>query len=690
MGRSEPRPRPRAKGEPERPVVVIASCQGHLLCKALRLLAPGLQVEHVHTGTLQSPDGVEALAGRLAEFDSVFTVPLGDERFGAVGYPVIRERHPCVEMFPTISFQGYHPDCVYVGNGKVKSPIGGYHSALVLLGYLEGLRAKETCSLFNRDVYRSAGYFDEYQASRGALLHRLGVMSEPMQGVLARWERRGAFMHTINHPRLFVLVDLARALLRAVGAPLAPIDPELHLVDNFPDGEVWPVYPEIASRFGIAGELYFKRDKKLIAAGRSTVVDLETFVDESFEIYSEAAREDLVTPRLEDGRFRAAVPVDRYRRRFWRIRWRWAGKRGARDPGTMANPYSDRPDHCFWRRSVAGVAAPDLDPVVAGRRLVSRADLIATAGSCFAQHIARRLEGSGYAYLVAEPKPPEMPDADPRAETYGVYSCRYGNVYTARQLVQLFERAFGSFQPADVAWRRAGDGRFVDPFRPHVEPGGFDDEKAVVAERDAHLGAVRRMFETLDVFVFTLGLTEGWRSRLDGAVFPIAPGVAGSPASPEAYEFVNFDAASVTADLARFLSLLRGVNPAARAILTVSPVPLVATYENRHVLVSTTLSKSVLRVAADETARRERDVVYFPSYEIVTGNYNRGAYFADDLRSVTTEGVDHVMRVFLAHCEDGPESAAAGIAAPAAAGASDSAERAAVEAVICDEEALDP
>jgi hypothetical protein len=157
------------------------------------------------------------------------------------------------------------------------------------------------------------------------------------------------------------------------------------------------------------------------------------------------------------------------------------------------------------------------------------------------------------------------------------------------------------------------------------------------------------MFADLDVFVFTLGLTEAWRAKSDGAVFPLAPGVAGGVFNPDIYEFVNFGVAETVQDLKGFVARLARVNPRARVILTVSPVPLIATYEARHVLVSTTYSKSVLRVAAEEVARSSTNVTYFPSYEIVTGNYNRGRYFESDLRSVTRAGVEHVMRMFFRH-----------------------------------------
>ena len=168
-------------------------------------------------------------------------------------------------------------------------------------------------------------------------------------------------------------------------------------------------------------------------------------------------------------------------------------------------------------------------------------------------------------------------------------------------------------------------------------------------ERELHFAAVRSLFEKLNIFVFTLGLTEGWESKTDNAIFPLAPGVAGGAFDPLRYGFVNFRAKDVEADLLAFVDRLRGVNPTARIILTVSPVPLVATFEDRSVITSTCYSKSVLRVAADEVCRSAADIAYFPSYEIITGNFHRGRYFEDDLRSVAPEGVEHVMNLFIKH-----------------------------------------
>ena len=69
--------------------------------------------------------------------------------------------------------------------------------------------------------------------------------------------------------------------------------------------------------------------------------------------------------------------------------------------------------------------------------------------------------------------------------------------------------------------------------------------------------ATRRAFEKMDVFIFTLGLTEAWLDRRDGAVFPLAPGVVGGEEETANVEFCNFDEVQVYEDLLASISFLR-------------------------------------------------------------------------------------------------------------------------------------
>ncbi len=352
-----------------------------------------------------------------------------------------------------------------------------------------------------------------------------------------------------------------------------------------------------------------------------------------------------------------------------------------------ANPYRNLPDHCFWRRSIAGRETAEVDPVVSAKFTIGPRERIATAGSCFAQHIARYLRQGGFNYLVTEAAHPIVDEATAARFGYGLFTARYGNIYTARQLLQLLLRAYGEFKPVEDLWRRE-DGRVVDPFRPQIQPDGFASLAEFQADREQHFAAVRRAVEELDVLVFTLGLTEAWMHREDGAVYPLAPGVAGGTIDERRHAFINLSVRDIVEDLTAAFRIVTARNSRARFILTVSPVPLVATYENRSVLISTTYSKSALRVACEELAGAHENVAYFPSYEIITGNFSRGAYFAEDLRSVTEAGVAHVMRLFMRHyLAEGGEMEAPAVTQQGARQHVQKMER--VVAVMCEEEALD-
>ncbi|SFU97961.1 GSCFA family protein [Methylobacterium sp. 174MFSha1.1] len=311
----------------------------------------------------------------------------------------------------------------------------------------------------------------------------------------------------------------------------------------------------------------------------------------------------------------------------------------------MKHPYEQAPPYTKWRHAVAAPAAGAVDPGIGFPFRLSRRDRVATAGSCFAQHIGRALRARGFSHYITETAHPFVANVAASC-AYDQFSARYGNVYTSRQMLQLVQRALGLFTPADRAWS-GPQGGWYDPYRPTVQPGGFLSVEELETDRARHLACVRRLIEGLDYLVFTLGLTEAWVSAVDGAAYPLCPGVAAGRFDPAQHLFVNLGVDEIVADVEAFLALITAVNPAARLILTVSPVALAATAEDRHVLASNTYSKAVLRVAAEILARRHPETIgYFPSYEIITGIQSRGAYLLDDLRSVSDEGVAQVMASF--------------------------------------------
>lgn len=317
------------------------------------------------------------------------------------------------------------------------------------------------------------------------------------------------------------------------------------------------------------------------------------------------------------------------------------------------SPYRGRPGRTFWKTSIAGRNVADLQEIYTKKFEIDRTSSVATAGSCFAQHISRYLRAAGYNVVDAEPGPQNVDPELLHEHGYGVYSARYGNIYFVRQLLQLAQEAFSGWAPAEVAWRR-GD-RWYDALRPSVEPDGLASSEQVAQQRAEHLVAVRSVLTKSDVLVFTMGLTEGWEHIETGTVYPTAPGTIAGDYDPNRYRFHNFDVSEIVSDFKEFRTLVHGVNPGIKFLLTVSPVPLAATATDTNVLVATAYSKAVLRAAAGVLSSEFDDIDYFPSYEIVTSHAPGNEPFDATGRNVRPETVEQVMSYFLS--EHVPENA---------------------------------
>jgi hypothetical protein len=313
----------------------------------------------------------------------------------------------------------------------------------------------------------------------------------------------------------------------------------------------------------------------------------------------------------------------------------------------VKNFYSNLGKCAFWKSGLAAVSPLNVPDIYQKKWPIGKHWRIGTAGSCFAQHIARHMTSNGYNVLDVEPAPTGLDESKRQSYGYSLYSGRYGNIYTTRQFRQLVEEAF-SDEPQDLMiWEN--DGRFFDALRPNIEPNGFASRAEVIEARAYHMERLRKLFLEVDLFVFTLGLTEAWVHTASGRVVPLAPGIVAGAEDVQDYSFVNFSYNDVVSDFRDAMAILTANRTKAiRYLLTVSPVPLTATASGNHVLTASTYSKSVLRAAAGFLCEKHFNIDYFPSYEIITNPAARGTFFAPNLRSVMTEGVEVVMKSFFA------------------------------------------
>ena len=115
----------------------------------------------------------------------------------------------------------------------------------------------------------------------------------------------------------------------------------------------------------------------------------------------------------------------------------------------LKNPYSDLPRSAFWKTGVVQQDPYFVEDIYKKKFDITPKDRIATAGSCFAQHISRHLKKNGLNILDAEPPPNALPDKLHQKYGFSMYSARYG-ISTVRQLLQLAQEV----APQNYIWEK--------------------------------------------------------------------------------------------------------------------------------------------------------------------------------------------------------------------------------------------
>ncbi|HXK39211.1 MAG TPA: GSCFA domain-containing protein [Candidatus Paceibacterota bacterium] len=256
---------------------------------------------------------------------------------------------------------------------------------------------------------------------------------------------------------------------------------------------------------------------------------------------------------------------------------------------------------------------------------------IASMGSCFAREIKEWLVANDYNFIQT-------------ASGVGTEagSARYDRVYNTFTVRQEFERAFDHFDPEEKSWEleEGGTRHILDPYRKGM---AWESKAEMERELVEHAENVRKAFGTCDILVLTIGQAEIWYNRTDGYVYPLVPPAQIYDADRHGFRMSTFS--ENLANLERSFELFEANNPTGHLIVTVSPVPLRATFRNTNSVVADVAQKSMLRAVVDEfVANHGERVTYFPSYEIVT--LLEEEPYLEDNRHVQPDTVGRIMDVF--------------------------------------------
>lgn len=161
--------------------------------------------------------------------------------------------------------------------------------------------------------------------------------------------------------------------------------------------------------------------------------------------------------------------------------------------------------------------------------------------------------------------------------------------------------------------------------------------------RSRYLDVMARAADA-DVIIITLGYVETWFDNELGIYLNTSPPQPMIRAQPDRFEFRVLSYNDVLQALHDVHALLvKHRSKPLKMLVTVSPVPLLATFRDIDVLLANTYSKSVQRAAIDEFIRDIEGVDYFPSYEFVILSDPNMAWSRKDYRHPDADLITRIM-----------------------------------------------
>ena len=212
-----------------------------------------------------------------------------------------------------------------------------------------------------------------------------------------------------------------------------------------------------------------------------------------------------------------------------------------------------------------------------------------TMGSCFARNLSKSLNNSGYV-------------------SHHMEISEYINTTFAN-------RAFVDWL-SDAGIDDAIRDRIVELLPPH-----WNKEAAL------------QVIKNSDVFILTLGVAPAFFDRATGGFVLPRPSALNSRALAEKYLFRTTSVKENVDNVLYLIRFIRDISPNIRIVVTVSPVPLQASFEFESAVQADCLSKSTMRLVAHEVVNNSNisNVLYWPSFEIFRwAGSNASHYYAAD------------------------------------------------------------
>ena len=319
-------------------------------------------------------------------------------------------------------------------------------------------------------------------------------------------------------------------------------------------------------------------------------------------------------------------------------------------PGLEAFEQLARNPRSRWAKVVGdsdnAPGGPCFRPILFPKFRISKLEPAFAIGSCFAQEVQLALLRQGFRFVSLIEDPPDrgffMQEVNENEARY--WPLHFFHRYNVPSMLQEIRRLIYADAPLndDALLFQSDNGKTYDfHYHHHFPSVGVE---GAMARRQF----IREQFRNLQncrVMIVTLGLTEAWYDSQTELYLNITPNYKAMQQEPDRFKFVVLNVDDVRRNLRDLLDEVKGYAPGIKFIITVSPIPLDATFAPNDIVVSTSHSKATLITAAREIAYADANVDYFPSYEMVNMS-SRAEAWTDDHRHVRPEFVENIMEHF--------------------------------------------
>lgn len=281
-------------------IAVISGCQGKMLADLFQVKANLQFVPHYYSNSAEfatlSTDSGSQFLSHLKTFDLIYT-----QKIDVLNLLKQDPDLACkVQLLPLIECTYFQPDQIYIVDKKtsafVVGPLGDYQSLIAAAAYFSGYTPQKAQSLFCEEIYNLFGYKPLGSQSLTRLITDGALINYPIKEMITKWDSKGSWMRTINHPKKLVLNEIVDHALRLQG--ITPYnDVAQYVNDDLAASVDWPIYPNLVS--GINGTFRFKMPRSYTPqANAASFLNLREFIDATYKSLHELSISTITLRRL--------------------------------------------------------------------------------------------------------------------------------------------------------------------------------------------------------------------------------------------------------------------------------------------------------------------------------------------------------------------------------------------------------